>query len=462
MRDTGQLSPGPRRYRYESEFAKLTHYLFRYPAKFHPPVVRKLIEDYSAEGERVFDPFCGSGTLLVEAAVAGRNACGTDLDPVAVFVSGVKTRRYRISHLRATTTRLLGNLERYERPEREYNDRQHVDLAMREAEHERGLLWIPDIPRIEHWFRRYVVVDLARILDSIHHSQMPESHRAFLRLCFASIIRASSNADPVPVSGLEVTSYMRRRDEAGRTVNPFRLLRMAVKKGLHAAEEYCDAVDRSVVVSASVADATKLNGRRRNIDVVITSPPYHNAVDYYRRHTLEMYWLGFTQTHEERLALKGNYVGTATVRQSHPFLTSGSRLPSKAARWERRIREVSDRRADSFRHYVASMQRVFSRLYAVLRPGGRAVFVIGKSAWNGMDLPSTELFAEISGERFRLVEHLWYPVKNRYMSYDRHNGANIDREDVLVFEGATSLRGKRERPKQLAPVPDRVGIGDGV
>ena len=441
MRRTEQALE-PRRYRYKAEFAKLTHYLFRYPAKFHPPVVRQLIEDYSMEGERIFDPFCGSGTLLVEAAVAGRNARGTDLDPVAVFASSVKTRRYRISHLRATTAKLLAHLERYERPAQEYKERQHVDLAMDELQHERGRLWIPNIPQIEHWFRRYVMVDLARILDSIQRSRMPESHRAFSRLCFASIIRASSNADPVPVSGLEVTSYMRRRDEAGRMVNPFQLLRMAVKKGLDAAEEYCGSVQRSVVVSASVADATKLDGRLGDVDVVITSPPYHNAVDYYRRHTLEMYWLGFTETHEERLALKGRYIGAATVRKSHPFVAERNGLPAKAARWERRIRGVSERRANSFKYYAVSMQRVFSRLFAILRPGGRAVFVIGKSAWNGVDLPSTELFAEISGERFRLIEHLWYPVKNRYMSYDRHNGANINREDVLVFERATNVTGR--------------------
>ena len=71
------------------------------------------------------------------------------------------------------------------------------------------------------------------------------------------------------------------------------------------------------------------------------------------------------------------------------------------------------------------------------------MFVIGKSAWNGMNLPSGELFAEVAGDRFRLVERLWYPVKNRYMSYHRHNGANINREHVLVFERATSARGTK-------------------
>ena len=430
-----KLAVEPRRYSYGREFAKLTHYVFRYPAKFHPPVVRQLIEEYSGRGERILDPFCGSGTLLVEAAVAGRHARGTDVDPVAVFVSNVKTRRYNIGQLRRSAEAVLGSLERYERPEREYAERQHVDLGVDEAVRERDGLWMPCIPRIEHWFRRYVLVDLARILNSIEQLRVPESHRAFLRLCFASIIRASSNADPVPVSGLEVTSHMRRRDEAGRVVNPFRLLRIAVKKALDAAEEYNGLADREVVVSASIADATRLR-RRKGIDVVITSPPYHNAVDYYRRHTLEMYWLGFTQRHEERLMLKQNYIGATRVRKGHPFLNGGNGLPVGAAEWERRIREVSVVRADSFRHYGESMQRVFSCLFGMLRPGGRAVFVIGKSAWNGIDLPSTELFAEISGKRFRLVEHLWYPVKNRYMSYERHNGANINREDVLVFERA--------------------------
>lgn len=427
----------PPQYQYGSRSDKLTHYLFRYPAKFHPPVVRQLIEDYSAPGERLFDPFCGSGTLLVEAAVAGRNAVGSDIDPVAVFVSQVKTRRYPIRALRTTATALLTGLQRFERSESEYTDRQYVDVTSEEMVQGRDGLWIPNIPRLDHWFRRYVVVDLARILDTIHRSVMPEIHRAFLRLCFASIIRASSNADPVPVSGLEVTSYMRRKDALGRIVNPFQLLRTAVRKALDAAEKYSDAVDPDVVVSASVADATKVDQRLENIDLVITSPPYHTAVDYYRRHTLEMYWLGFTHNQDERLALKKSYIGAPTVRKSHPFLTGDERLYPEASQWECRMRQVSSKRADSFRHYVVSMHRVFAALYGVLRPGGRAVIVIGKTSWNGMDLPSDTLFAEIAQERFRLVEHLWYPVKNRYMSYTRRNGANIDREDVLVLERLT-------------------------
>src|SRR5262249_7129683 len=83
---------------------RLTHYLFRYPAKFHAPVVRQLVRDYTAKGDLIYDRFCGSGTLLVEALVEGRSAIGSDVDPVAVLVSQVKSRPIR-------KERLLSDLE---------------------------------------------------------------------------------------------------------------------------------------------------------------------------------------------------------------------------------------------------------------------------------------------------------------------------------------------------------------
>ena len=92
-------------------------------------------------------------------------------------------------------------------------------------------------------------------------------------------------------------------------------------------------------------------------------------------------------------------------------------------------------RATAFRHYVAAMSKSLDGMAAVLRAGGKAVFVLGKNTTSGgLEIPSTDIFNEIASLRFRLCETYWYPVKNRYMTYSRRNGANIDKEYVLVYE----------------------------
>ena len=80
------------------------------------------------------------------------------------------------------------------------------------------------------------------------------------------------------------------------------------------------------------------------------------------------------------------------------------------------------------------MSKVFREMHRVTIPGARALMVIGKSTWNHQKIPTDHLFAELAVEQFTLKETLWYPVRNRYMSYARRNGADIDREYVLVFE----------------------------
>jgi len=337
-----------------NSFDKFTHYLFRYPAKFHPPVVRALLEEYTRPGDWVLDPFCGSGSLLIEAAVTGRHATGTDIDPLAVFASQVKTRRLKILHLSHSVDQLLGKIESLERPLEEYQRRQFEDISSDEvaALMEAEVLPIPSIPNIYHWFRCYVIVDLARILRQIALLDAPQTHRDFLRLCFASIIRGASNADPVPVSGLEVTSYMKSKEAQGRVVNPFDLFRKAVKRAVAAITVYSANASREVKISAFCADATALAPLIRHpINTVITSPPYHNAVDYYRRHQLEMFWLGLTENQAERLALLPRYIGRPRVAQRHPFVATEHIATPLARKWEFKMRKVSGERANDFKHY---------------------------------------------------------------------------------------------------------------
>lgn len=435
--------PEYRRLEFASSGApRLTHYLFRFPAKFHPPVVHSLIQAYTTLGQTVLDPFCGSGTLLLAAAVEGRHVIGSDVDPVAVFVSRIKVHRFRPTHLKGSWEMLRPLLDNSARHADEYGFRRFEDIMP--SEYEAVLsgerLWTPAVPNLMHWFRRYVVVDLARILKCIDSAKIPNTHRAFFRLIFASIIRRSSNADPIPVSGLEVTAHMKSLDSAGRMINPFHLFFRAVERGLSDVKAYWEASNSSSQITVLQADAKTLRSRiKKQIDAIITSPPYHNAVDYYRRHQLEMFWLGLTKTQAERLELLPRYIGRSGVRRRDPLLQRQKELGPLSTYWHKRIRAVSDRRADAFIHYMLSMKDVFNQLVAVLRTGGYAIFVLGHSEWNGSKLPTSDLFLELAGDSFRLVDKLWYPIKNRYMSYDRRNGASIDEEHVIVLQKLGNL-----------------------
>ena len=65
-----------------------THGLHEYKGKFNPQLVRGLLNAYAESTEGVIlDPFCGSGTSLVESAISGRTAIGFDMNPLAVFVA---------------------------------------------------------------------------------------------------------------------------------------------------------------------------------------------------------------------------------------------------------------------------------------------------------------------------------------------------------------------------------------
>jgi hypothetical protein len=264
---------------------------------------------------------------------------------------------------------------------------------------------------------------------------VPSTHRAVFRLCFASIIRNSSNADPVPVSGLEVTSHMLQKEKDGRILNPYDIFTQRLRRYLDSVEEFCNLTKDTKTTSRFIkSDATclsqHLNGK---VSAVITSPPYHSAVDYYRRHTLEMYWLGFTETHDDRLNLLPKYIGRSRVPRTHDFVMDGAQLPPTVKLWERKVRQVSDERADALKHYAVAMRKTFKELASFLDEGCEAVLVVGKSKWGDERIPTDSLFAELAGEWFQKTADYWYPIKNRYMSYSRHNGADINQEHVVVL-----------------------------
>src|SRR5438876_468750 len=95
----------------------------------HPPLVRALLRKYTRVGESIHDPFMGSGTLIVEALALKRQASGTDIDPLAVFIAKAKTTRYERARLESAFVRLETRLDRIRRSESDISRRARSDLS---------------------------------------------------------------------------------------------------------------------------------------------------------------------------------------------------------------------------------------------------------------------------------------------------------------------------------------------
>lgn len=77
----------------------LTHWIYPYKGKFHPQMIRALINIIGMKpGEVLFEPFCGSGTAALEAILTGVNCVGIDISPLCVVQSRVKTRAYKVEN----------------------------------------------------------------------------------------------------------------------------------------------------------------------------------------------------------------------------------------------------------------------------------------------------------------------------------------------------------------------------
>lgn len=417
-----------------SRAPKLTHYAFRFPAKFHLPVLRSIIRHYSKFGDTCLDPFNGGGTLVVEAVANGRNAIGLDVDPLAVFVSRAKSTRLSPAVLDKCVRQFLQELQnRFSKDKllqgSIQNDIDEISYTNRlNAEN----LEPPPIPNLEHWFRKSVIVQLARIKSIINNIDECEDIRNFFLLCFASIIRKCSNADPTPVSGLEVTSYMRKLEADGRAINVERNFIEASQNCVRGAREYFESTSPETYAVNEIFDARSLANSKYTADVVITSPPYQNAVDYYRRHQLEMFWLDLVSSVLERQQLIPNYLGrTGIANRNLP--KPNTVVGSVGRSWMEQIGETSHRRAMDFLHYYCGLQAFFSGVATLLQTGSPMVMVVGNNTIYGREYAALELICELSKDHFELDETFWYPVRNRYMSYKRRNGASIDREYVLVM-----------------------------
>jgi len=388
------------------------------------------------------DPFTGSGTVQVEALTRGISSVGIDIDPLACLIARAKTTLLNPEKLQRAFDKVQATLTPFVKAHSDQETIPGSDISKGWFEEESAGVAIPPIPNIIHWFRRYVIVDLARIFWALEQSHLSESENQFFRACVVAIIRRVSNADPAPVSGLEVTSIQAKKN-ATRKIRVFDVFFTKTRQAIQGMEHLwnaCHQYEPIAVAQVRRGDALDLTELRDSIPLaqdgfplVITSPPYCRSVEYSRRHQLEMYWLGMIRSPAEHVALTHTYIGRKLVRASD----WDEKVEFGIEQLDDTLHQIMDRdpkKARTVRHYFYSMWEIFGALNQVVKRSGTVVCVIGNSVCCQVPIPTVDVIAELAADHFKIKNRFSYALRNHYMQYGLWNGDGIKQEYVLVMK----------------------------
>lgn len=348
-----------------------THALHAFAAKFPPQLPRTFIEQLTHPGDTVLDPMMGSGTAVLEAMLLGRRAVGVDIDPLAVRLCRVKTWPVDLDHARqaghACATQAAALLERDPA-------RLTTELARRFDAATRDFL--------DYWFTPETQHELLALLLSIEDEPDTEV-REVLEVVFSSIIITKSGG----VSLARDLAHTRPHRVASKTVrSAIEQFKIRLRKSLTA---LLALPAGALPVALHHADARQLPIDDESVDLVITSPPYANAIDYMRAHKFSLVWFG--EPISELSALRSTYIGSDNSRG-----VIADDLPEGAARCVSEVAQRDRRKARVLQKYLVEMRAALAEMLRVLRTGAAAGIVVGTSTMRGIRVQTQAHLAEIS------------------------------------------------------------------
>lgn len=330
----------------------LTHGFHAYPARMHPQIARSVLQAWARPEARLLDPFCGSGTVLVEGMCVHARGTGVDLNPIALRLSEIKCS------LRDATTRARF-LERLEQvvaaSKRRVRGRVRVRAPLNATE--RG------------WYEPHVLAELGGLHAEIATVKPKTDRRALQMVLSAIVVKFSRQRAETSLEQVE------KRIGKGVVTDFFDRKARELVRRWEALAETCGG---ATPPSLHEGDATQLEQvlPRQRFELVVSSPPYGGTYDYATHHERRLPWLG---------------INPRQLRQAE----LGAR------------RNLSERdRAEAVRTWDREVSAMLTSIARVLTPDGLCVLLLGDGDVGGRRVPADEQLRRLAPSA-GLELHAW-------------------------------------------------------
>jgi DNA modification methylase len=347
-----------------------SHNFHSFAAKFPPQLPRVFIHGLTNPGDTVLDPMMGSGTTLVEALLEGRTGIGLDIDPLALRLGYAKTMTINRNELREFGNKVLKKAYHY------VSEGERVRRSLSHLFDEKTKRFI------DYWFLPNTQYELMALVLAIQ-DVTDKLARQFLELTLSSIIVTKSGG----VSRARDLAHSRPHlDETKIPRNALEQFSIRLRRNLNGVEE---ATANGVETLVIGADARSMPIADGVVDLIVTSPPYANAIDYMRAHKFSLVWFGGSISELSRL--RATYVGSERIG-----LMMHDLLPESPQRIVRELEQLDPKKGAILKKYFTEMKEIFSEMFRVLREDSAAIVVVGTSTMRGMDTQTHHCLADIA------------------------------------------------------------------
>jgi DNA modification methylase len=322
-----------------------------FPARMPVPVAEYLLKALVPERAQVLDPMSGSGSTLIAARKLGHTGHGVDLDPLAVLVSRSATASHQRGLLEGVGVRVLIRAKEMQAR----MPRASVPNMLGTSEEERRF--------IRFWFPSKSQRQLYCLGQAIWEEPEP-ALRNVAWAAFSSLIIAKATSVSYAI---DIPRSRPHKDKDRKINSPFELWNRRFEQVV----KRLPFLDKSISASEPVieqGDARYLRRASDSVDLILTSPPYLNAVDYLRGHKFSLLWMGYTLSSLRKT--RGTMIGSERGMWKPDGLPPSIEENLVEVAGEERVRAVARRYLSDLRYAMLEMKRV-------VRPGGLIVLVLG-------------------------------------------------------------------------------------